>query len=69
MGMCHSIGLFAMSERPSRVTGICWSSKAASACTPHFSVVEMIMRRVKPPLPEAVKNESMSSFWMVCCGS
>ena len=29
---------------------------------PPLSVVEMIIRRVKPPLPEAVKNESMSAF-------
>ena len=55
-GTRQSIGLAAMSARPTRVTGICWSSSASSACGPHFSVVEMIIRRVKPPFPEAVKN-------------
>jgi hypothetical protein len=29
----------------------------------------MIMRRVKPPFPDAVKNESMSAFETVWSGS
>ena len=50
----------------SRVTGICWSSSAASACLLHESVVEMIMRLEKPDVPDAVKNESMSPLAKVC---
>jgi hypothetical protein len=48
-----------------------------SACLLHLSVVETMMRWLKPRspslvgkrLPDAVKNESMSAFWIEFAGS
>lgn len=56
------IGAWAISARPTRATGMCWLSSAASALAPHLSVVEMMIRLVNGRLPDAVKNESMSAF-------
>ena len=67
--LASAIGLAAMSDRPRRVTGGCWPAMVSSAFGPHFSVVEMIIRRVNPPLPEAARKESMSGFCTVCADS
>lgn len=67
--MCHSMGDSAISANPMRCTGIDRSSNAASACLPHRSVVEMMIRFVNGFLPEAVKNESISDLARVEVGS
>ena len=41
-----------------------WPTRASEACFDHLSVVETTNLLVNGCLPDAVKNESMSPFWM-----
>ena len=67
--MSQSMGDSASISIPMRCTGICCPLRASSAFLPHLSVVEMITRLVKPVLPDAVKNVSISPLARWCCGS